>query len=102
MCRYAAIAALVAIGGEDALRVIDRTALRAFLLRMCVPPARGGGLTVHAGGEVDIRACYLALAAAHMAGLDGHEVAATGDVVAYVCRCQTQEVRRTSGRLTER
>jgi protein farnesyltransferase subunit beta len=88
---YAAIAALVTIGTEEALEVVDRPALRHFLLRMCVPAHRAGGMTVHEGGEIDIRACYLAIASAYLAGLDVQEVAKEGSVVSYICRCQTHE-----------
>ena len=39
----AAVAALVTLGGEEALDVIDRGGLLAFLRRMAVPAAQGGG-----------------------------------------------------------
>ena len=32
--------------------VVDRPKLHAFLLRMCVPPEQGGGMTMHEGGWV--------------------------------------------------
>eukprot|EP00887_Chlorella_sp_A99_P006625 scaffold3.g6625.t1 len=67
---YAAVSALVTLGGPDALGVIDRPALHAYLLRMCVPPARGGGMTMNEGGEVDVRGCYIAMAVCHMLCLD--------------------------------
>jgi protein farnesyltransferase subunit beta len=88
---YAAIAALVTIGTDEALEVVDRAALRRFLLRMCVPAHRGGGMRVHDGGEDDIRACYLAIASAWLAGLDMHEIARAGSLVWYISRCQTHE-----------
>jgi prenyltransferase beta subunit len=59
---------------------------------MCVPPP-GEGMTVHDGGEVDVRAAYLAVAAAHLAGLDVAALAAAGSLVRYIVRCQTYEVR---------
>jgi hypothetical protein len=46
----AAVAALVTLGGEEALRVVDRERLWRFLLRMCVLPVEGGGMTMHQGG----------------------------------------------------
>ncbi|KAL4432008.1 hypothetical protein ABPG77_000275 [Micractinium sp. CCAP 211/92] len=88
---YAAVAALVTLGGEDALSVIDRPKLHAFLLRMCVPPERGGGMTMHEGGEVDVRGCYCALAACHMLCLDKQAVAEACDMVGYIRRCQSYE-----------
>ena len=91
--RYAAVATLVTIGTDDALRTIDRPALSAFLHRMCAPAARGQGMTVHEGGEVDVRAAYLATASAHMGGLDTQALAEKGQLVSYICRCQSYEVR---------
>lgn len=95
-CRYAATATLVSLGSEAALRAIDRPAVWTFLHRMCVPGGRGGGMAVHAGGEVDIRSCYLAVATAHMLGLDAHALAAECDMVDYIRRCQSYEVRAAS------
>ena len=91
--RYAAVATLVTIGTDDALRTIDRSALSAFLHRMCAPTARGQGMTVHEGGEIDVRAGYLATASACMAGLDTQALAEKGQLVSYICRCQSYEVR---------
>jgi protein farnesyltransferase subunit beta len=48
---YAAVAALVTLGTDDALACVDRGAMRAFLLRMALGPARGGGFTIHEGGR---------------------------------------------------
>lgn len=45
----AAVAALVTLGGPQALSVIDRPALMRFLLRMCIPPEQGGGMVMHDG-----------------------------------------------------
>lgn len=95
-CSYAAIAALATIGTPRALSVIDRASLQRFLRRMCVPRSHGGGLTVHDGGEADIRAAYLAVAAARLAHIDTAPLEAAGSIVDYVCRCQTYEVRITS------
>ena len=88
---YAAVAALVTLGGDDALRVVDRLRLQAFLLRMCVPPERGGGMTMHEGGEVDVRGCYCALAVCHMLRLDKAVVVQACDLVGYISRCQSHE-----------
>lgn len=48
---YAAVCALVTLGGEAALKAVDRNAARAFLLRMAIPPSRGGGFSVHDGRQ---------------------------------------------------
>jgi len=85
------------LGGDAALALIDRPALLGFLRRMCVPPAAGGGMAVHEGGEVDIRSCYLALATAHMLHLDVHAIAEASGCVDYIRSCQTYEVRLGRG-----
>ena len=43
---YAAVASIVSIGGEHALRAIDRRAVLAFISSMCIPPEQGGGLSL--------------------------------------------------------
>jgi protein farnesyltransferase subunit beta len=88
---YAAVAALVTLGGADALSVVDTKALYAFFLRMCVPPERGGGMTMHEGGEVDVRGCYCALACCRMLCLDVHQLVAGCDLANFARRCQTGE-----------
>ncbi|CAG9467296.1 unnamed protein product [Pedinophyceae sp. YPF-701] len=88
---YAAIAALVELGGDDALAVPDRGALWEMLLRHCVPPEEGGGMRVTEGGEVDIRGSYTAVASAYMVGLDVAELDRRAGIVDYVRRCQTHE-----------
>ena len=86
------MATLVTIGTDEAMQAINRPKLAAFLLRMCVKQP-GEGMAVHAGGEVDIRGAYLALAAASLAGLDVQALAETGSLVSFICKCQTYEVR---------
>ncbi|EFN50919.1 hypothetical protein CHLNCDRAFT_28585 [Chlorella variabilis] len=72
--------------------VVDRPKLLSFLLRMCVPAEQGGGMTMHeAGGEVDVRGCYCALAACEMLLLDKSAVADACGMVDYICRCQSHE-----------
>ena len=88
---YAAVAALLTLGGEAAYESIDRAAVAAFLRRMAVPPERGGGFTMHEGGEADARACYTAVAVASMLNLDVESLAAASGVVDYLQRCQTYE-----------
>jgi protein farnesyltransferase subunit beta len=51
---YAAICTLVTLGGTEALSIIDRQRLHAYLLRMCVPLGQGGGMTMHEGGIGDM------------------------------------------------
>lgn len=46
---YAAVCALLTLGGEEAYSSIDRAAAGSFLRRMVVPPERGGGFTMHEG-----------------------------------------------------
>lgn len=88
---YAATAALVTLGGPEALGSLDRAALLGFLGRMVLPPGRGGGFSVHDGGEADLRACYCSVAAAFLAGLDAGALAGRAGLAEYVRRCQTYE-----------
>jgi hypothetical protein len=85
---YAAVCALLTLGGEAALASIDRAAILGFLRRMALPPSRGGGFTMHDGGEADARACYTAAAVAHMLNLDVAGLAEAGGIVDYLQRCQ--------------
>jgi protein farnesyltransferase subunit beta len=43
------------------------------------------------GGEGDLRACYIAMAIAHMLGLDKDELIRKSNMVNYVQQCQTYE-----------
>jgi protein farnesyltransferase subunit beta len=88
---YAAVAALVTIGGEDALAIVNRDSLLSFFLRMCIPKERGGGMTMHEGGEVDIRGCYCALAACYMLGMDVERIAHACSLTTFAPACQTSE-----------
>ena len=49
---YAAVASLVSLGEEDALRAVNRPALLSFVQRMCVPAEQGGGLSICQGASV--------------------------------------------------
>jgi protein farnesyltransferase subunit beta len=49
---YAAVLSLVAVGGTEALDMIDRKGMWHFLGRM---KQKNGGFSVASGGEVDIR-----------------------------------------------
>lgn len=88
---YAAVAALVTIGGEDAWSVVDRPKLLSFFLKMCVDGSFGGGMTMHEGGEVDVRGCYCALATCHMLGMDASPVADACALDQFVAACQSPE-----------
>jgi hypothetical protein len=46
---YAATAALVSLGGDEALDAVDRPAMLDFICRMAVPPEHGGGFQVCQG-----------------------------------------------------
>ncbi|GIL78989.1 hypothetical protein Vretimale_100 [Volvox reticuliferus] len=90
---YAAVAATVTLGGK-ALALVDRMKLRDYLFRMCIPPEQGGGFSVHEGGEGDLRACYTAMAVAHMIALDAvdkEQLLKRSGMVQYVRACQTYE-----------
>jgi protein farnesyltransferase subunit beta len=87
---YAAVAALVTLG-PDTLQIINRDALFQFLLNMCVPAERGGGMTMHQGGEVDIRGCYCALATCHMLCLNKAQLADACNLDVFVAACQSME-----------
>lgn len=88
---YAAVAALVTLGRKDVLDLINRDSLMSFFLRMCVPPERGGGMTMHQNGEVDVRGCYCALSVCYMLNMDSKKIADTCDLVQFVHRCQSYE-----------
>ncbi|MEW5299125.1 MAG: hypothetical protein WDW36_002169 [Sanguina aurantia] len=88
---YAAVSALVTLGSPAALAAVNRPKMLDYLTRMCVPREQGGGFTVHAGGEVDVRSCYTAMAIAHILGLDKAALAERSGMVDYIVRCQTYE-----------
>lgn len=48
---------------------------------------------VHPGGEGDLRACYIAMAVAHMLCLDKEDLARRAGMVDYVQRCQVGKRR---------
>lgn len=65
-CTYAAIAALAAVGTEEAYSIIDVAALKRYLLTMKQP---NGSFTMQIGGEADCRGSYCALAASSLCGI---------------------------------
>ncbi|KAH0929536.1 hypothetical protein HID58_015263, partial [Brassica napus] len=79
---YAAVNTLVTLGGDKALSSINR----CFLRRMKDPD---GGFRVHDMGEMDVRACYLAISIASILNiLDDELTRGLGD---YILSCQTYE-----------
>ncbi|CAI5954273.1 unnamed protein product [Closterium sp. NIES-65] len=83
---YAAVAALVTVGGEEALSVVNRKSMLAFLRRM---KCQSGGFRLHQGGETDVRGCYTAMAVAHLLCIPTPDL--SENVAAYVHSCQTYE-----------
>ncbi|KAL7100719.1 hypothetical protein ACP275_08G012200 [Erythranthe tilingii] len=83
---YAAINALLTLGGHKSLSSINREKLYSFLLRM---KDTSGGFRMHDGGEVDVRACYTAISVASVLNiLDDKLIQNVGD---YIISCQTYE-----------
>lgn len=60
-------------------------------MKMCVPVEKGGGMSVHENGEVDIRSCYACIAVAHILNLDKGKIIAQCGMVDFVRRCQSFE-----------
>lgn len=88
---YAAVSALVTLGGENALSIIQRDNLLDFFLRMSVSKQDGGGMRMHQGGEIDVRGCYCALSVCHMLNMDVSRLADACDLGTFVMRCQSHE-----------
>ncbi|XP_062104359.1 protein farnesyltransferase subunit beta-like [Humulus lupulus] len=83
---YAAVNSLITIGGHEALSSINRSTLYMFLQRMKQP---SGGFRMHDGGEIDVRACYIAISVASILNiLDDELVQNVGN---YILSCQTYE-----------
>jgi protein farnesyltransferase subunit beta len=84
---YAAVSALVCIGTEDSLSIIDRTAMKRFLCSMKDPIT--GGFRMHQDGEIDVRGTYCAIAVASI--LQILDDSLTVGVGGYIKQCQTYE-----------
>ncbi|GLU11269.1 hypothetical protein SLE2022_280260 [Rubroshorea leprosula] len=83
---YAAVNALVTLGGEKALLSINREKMYSFLQRMKDP---SGAFRMHDAGEIDVRACYTAISVASILNiLDAELVQGVGN---YIVSCQTYE-----------
>jgi len=83
---YAAVSALVIAGSNVAYKIVDRSAMYDFLMRMKSPE---GGFTMHEQGETDMRGTYCAISVASMLHMLTDELMA--GVPEYVQRCQTYE-----------
>ncbi|KAJ7548772.1 hypothetical protein O6H91_07G026300 [Diphasiastrum complanatum] len=83
---YAAVCALVTLGGAKALGSINREKMLQFLTRM---KDSSGGFRLHEGGEMDVRGCYTAIAVAHILGILTPTI--TYKVNEFVVSCQTYE-----------
>ena len=88
---YASVCALVTLGSDQALSSINRGAIQSFLHSLCIPKERGGGFCIHQGGEGDLRACYIAMAVAHMLCIPIQDLVERSGLVGYVKSCQTYE-----------
>lgn len=84
---YASVSALVCIGTDKALAVIDRMKMKQFLHQM--KDSVTGGFRMHENGEIDIRGTYCAISVASILGLLDKEL--TDGVEEYIGRCQTYE-----------
>jgi len=84
---YAATAALVTIGSDDARELLGEMDVRGFL--MSLKETSSGAFRVHEGGETDTRGCYAALATAHLCGVLDDDL--KRGVAEYVSSCQTYE-----------
>lgn len=83
---YAAVNAIVTLGGQKALSSINRDKLYNFLLRMKDP---SGAFRMHDAGEIDVRACYTAISVASILNiLDDELVRGVGN---FILSCQTYE-----------
>lgn len=60
---YASVMALVSIGTDEALSVINRKALYQFLSSLKLP---NGSFKMHTDGEIDVRGVYCAAAVASL------------------------------------
>lgn len=83
---YAATAALLIAGSEDAYRAVDRKKTYEFLMRM---KSAEGGFKMHDQGETDMRGAYCAIAVASMLHIVTDEL--IEGVPEYIRRCQTWE-----------
>lgn len=85
-CTYAATLAVCASRDEACYRAIDRPSLYGWLMRL---KTIDGGFAIHQSGEVDARACYLALSTAALLDLLTLELVA--GCRKWLVKCQRYE-----------
>ncbi|ONI19544.1 hypothetical protein PRUPE_3G284100 [Prunus persica] len=83
---YAAVNALITVGGDQALSSINRCELYKFLQQMKHP---SGGFRMHDGGEIDVRACYTAISVASILNILDDDL--VHNVGSFILSCQTYE-----------
>lgn len=83
---YAAVNALISLGGEKSLSSINRSKVYTFLKRMKDP---SGAFRMHDAGEIDVRACYTAISVASILNILDDEL--LQNVGNYILSCQTYE-----------
>ncbi|KAI3633902.1 hypothetical protein MIR68_008067 [Amoeboaphelidium protococcarum] len=83
---YAAVCALVTIGTQEALDLIDRQKMYKFLQSL---KQSDGSFVMHRGGEVDIRGSYCAIAVASLLNIMDEQLCR--NVAEFVAQCQTYE-----------
>ncbi|KAJ2161792.1 CAAX farnesyltransferase (FTase) subunit beta [Coemansia sp. RSA 552] len=83
---YAALMALVLIGGDEAYEVIDREATYRWLMTMKRPD---GSFSMHTDGEVDVRGVYCAMVVGSLLNIMTPELIAGS--AEFISRCQTCE-----------
>ncbi|KAJ2777446.1 CAAX farnesyltransferase (FTase) subunit beta [Coemansia javaensis] len=83
---FAAVMALVLVGGRDAYESIDRDAMYNWIMTMKRPD---GSFAMHTDGEVDVRGVYCALTIASILNIMTPELVA--GAAQFIARCQTFE-----------
>ncbi|KAJ1959455.1 CAAX farnesyltransferase (FTase) subunit beta [Dipsacomyces acuminosporus] len=83
---FAAIMAIVIVGGEGAYKIIDREAMYRWMMEMKRPD---GSFSMHEGGEVDVRGIYCALVIASLLNIMTPELIA--HCAEFIVQCQTCE-----------
>ncbi|CAL8143602.1 unnamed protein product [Orchesella dallaii] len=85
---YAALNALVSLGTDEALSVVDKESLLKFIISMKLPD---GSFRMHRGGEVDVRAVYCAVVVAKLTNISLPNVDLFEGTAEWILRCQTYE-----------
>eukprot|EP01017_Pseudomicrothorax_dubius_P030269 TRINITY_DN3760_c0_g1_i8.p1 TRINITY_DN3760_c0_g1~~TRINITY_DN3760_c0_g1_i8.p1 ORF type:complete len:405 (-),score=87.70 TRINITY_DN3760_c0_g1_i8:110-1324(-) len=85
---YAAILSIISLEDVEAYNVVNREAMYKYLMKMKHPTIRGGFI-MHEKGELDLRACFIAVLAAKVFKIDTPEL--FNGVAEYIASCQTYE-----------